>query len=70
MSKQVINYGSEDRVVREDEAKAFRGTYWALLSIAAFIIIAAVIFFGGFLKSLTGGSADKGPAQVEREAGR
>lgn len=70
MSKQVIHYGTQDTVVREDEAKAFRGTWWALLSVAAFIIIAAILFFGGFLRSLTGGSADKGPAQVEREAGR
>ena len=70
MAKQVINYGNEDVVVREDTAKAFRGTYWALFSIAAFILIAALLFFGGFLKSFIGGSADKGPAQVEREAGR
>lgn len=70
MAKQVIHYGNEDRIVREDTAKAFRGTYWALISIAAFILIAAILFFGGFLTSLIGGSADRGPAQVEREAGR
>ena len=70
MSKQVIYYGNEQRVVREDAARAYRGTYWALLSVAAFILIAALLFFGGFLTSWTSGSADKGPSQVEREAGR
>ena len=70
MSKQVIQYGHEKRLVREDAAKAFRGTYWALIVVAFFILVAALLFFGGFIRSWTGGSADKGPAQVEREAGR
>ena len=70
MSKQVIHFGHEERLVREDEAKAFRGTYWALIVVGFFVFVAAALFFGGFLRSWTGGSADKGPAQVEREAGR
>ena len=69
MSKQVITAGGEQHVVREDTAKSFRGVYWALASIAAFIIITAILFFGGFLTSLTGRGVDS-PAQVERQAGR
>ena len=69
MSKQVITAGGEEHLVREDTAKSFRGVHWALLSLAAFVIIAAILFFGGFLTSLTGRSLDS-PAQIERQAGR
>ena len=69
MSKQVITAGGEQHLVREDTAKSFRGTYWALISVAAFIIIAAILFFGGFLTSLTVNKVDS-PAQIERQAGR
>lgn len=69
MSKQVITAGGEEHLVREDTAKSFRGVYWALLSLAAFVIIAAILFFGGFLTSLTGTSIDS-PAQIERQTGR
>jgi len=56
MAKQVITVAGEQMNVREDTAKAYRGTYWALLSVAAFILITAVLFFGGFLAWLTGPS--------------
>lgn len=69
MSKQVITAGGEQHIVREDTAKSFRGVYWALLSVAAFVLIAAILFFGGFLTSLTGRNVDS-PAQIERQAGR
>ncbi|HKP69836.1 MAG TPA: hypothetical protein VJV05_11180 [Pyrinomonadaceae bacterium] len=69
MSKQVITAGGEQHLVREDTAKSFRGTYWALISVAAFIIIAAILFLGGFLTSLTGEDVGS-PAQIERQAGR
>ncbi len=69
MSKQVITAGGEQHLVREDTAKSFRGVYWALLSLAAFVLIAAVLFFGGFLTSLSGSSIES-PAQIERQAGR
>ena len=68
MSKQVITAGGEEHLVREDTAKSFRGVHWALFSLAAFLIIAAILFFGGFLTSLTG-NVDS-PAQIERQAGR
>ncbi|MBA3350824.1 MAG: hypothetical protein H0U23_00050 [Blastocatellia bacterium] len=69
MSKQVITAGGEDHVVREDTARSFRGVYWALFSILAFVIIAATLFFGGILTSLIGGDIDS-PAQIERQTGR
>lgn len=58
MSKQVISVDGEDQTVREDTAKAFRGTYWALISIGAFIVIVAIMFFGGFLKLASEGKTD------------
>lgn len=70
MSKQVISVDGQDVAVREDTAKSFRGVHWAFLSLAAFILIAAILFFGGFLKLASDGNLDKTPADVEREAGR
>ena len=70
MSKQVITVDGEDRVVREDTAKAFRGVHWALLSVGAFILIVLALFLGGFIKMASDGGADRSPAQIEREAGR
>ena len=69
MSKQVITSGGEDHVVREDTAKSFRGVYWALASIAAFVIIVALLFLTGFFSSLLRGDVDS-PATIERQAGR
>jgi hypothetical protein len=67
MAKQMINVSGEDVNVREDTAKAYRGVYWALLSIAAFALITAVLFFGGFLAWLIGPThvtpATSGPSQ-------
>jgi hypothetical protein len=62
MSKQVITVDGEDRVVREDTAKAFRGVHWALISLAAFVLIAALLFFGGFLKLASDGDVQSSPA--------
>jgi hypothetical protein len=51
MSKDVINVEGEDRIVREDTAKAYRGINWALASVGAFVlilaIVAAIFFFSG-----------------------
>jgi hypothetical protein len=69
MSKQVITSGGEDHLVREDTAKSFRGVYWALASLAAFVIILALLFFGGVFSSLLKGDVDS-PATIERQAGR
>ena len=66
MAKDVIPVDGEDTVVREDTARSYRGTMWALLSVLAFIIIASILFFSG----LIGGAADGGmqsPAQIEQK---
>jgi len=70
MSKQVITVDGQDEVVREDTAKSFRGVHWAFLSLGAFILIVAVLFFGGFLKLASDGNLDRSPAEIERNTGR
>jgi hypothetical protein len=66
MAKQVISVDGEDRLVREDTARAYRGVYWALLSILGFIIIAAILFFGGFLSIVSHRPAQKAPAATQQ----
>lgn len=53
MSKDVISFYGEDVVVREDTAKAYRGVNWALLSIAAFVIITLLLLFAFFFSAAT-----------------
>ena len=60
MAKDVINVDGEEKVVREDTAKSYRGTIWALGSIGIFIIITAIIFLVFFLK----GATDNKPMQA------
>jgi hypothetical protein len=67
MAKDVITVDGEDRVVREDTAKSYRGVIWALTSIGIFIIILAILVFGGFLKTATDGTPAKSPAEIERQ---
>lgn len=66
MSKDVINVGGEERVVREDTAKSYRGTVWALISIGAFIIIGAILFFAFFGGSLFNQDL-KSPKEIEQK---
>lgn len=66
MAKDTITVGGEQRVVREDTARSYRGVIWALLSIFGFILIAAILFFSG----LIGGAVDgdlKSPSQIENQ---
>ena len=60
MSKEVIKVHGEEKVVREDTAKAYRGTNWALLSIGAFILIAAFLFFSSVLRGVFLGARPTG----------
>jgi hypothetical protein len=69
MAKQSITVGGEDHMVREDTAKSYRGVYWALFSVLAFVIIVAIVFFSGILGSAVDGDMQS-PAQIERQAGR
>ncbi len=66
MSKQIIHTGGEDKVVREDTAKAFRGTTWALWSVGAFVLIAAIIFLAFFLKASTDNKPNEQPSQMDQ----
>ena len=70
MSKQAIRIGGEDRIVREDTAKSYRGVYWALFSIGAFILIVLLLFLTGFL-SMSGETGTGGsPPTVDRGVNR
>jgi hypothetical protein len=63
MSKDVIKVHGEERVVREDTAKAYRGINWAFLSIGGFILIAAIVAIIFFLGAARDGSVQT-PAQT------
>jgi hypothetical protein len=68
MAKDVITVNGEEKVVREDTAKSYRGVIWALVSIGAFILIVAIVamlFFGGSISR----GVDS-PAEIEKQAGR
>jgi hypothetical protein len=67
MAKDIINEGGEEKVVREDTAKSYRGVIWALLSVGAFVIIAAILMFSGFFRSATDGKPMESPSQIEQK---
>ncbi len=66
MSKDVINVDGEDKVVREDTAKSYRGTVWALISVGAFVVIGAILFFMFFAGSVGDGDL-KSPKEIEQK---
>ncbi len=67
MAKDVINEGGENKVVREDTAKSYRGVVWALVSVGGFIVILAILLFGGFLRSATDNKPLQSPGQIEQK---
>jgi hypothetical protein len=67
MTKDVVNVGGEERTVREDTAKSYRGVIWALLSVGIILLIAVILFLGGFLKTASDGNLDQSPAQIEKQ---
>ncbi len=67
MAKDVINVGGEKIVVREDTAKRYRGTVWALITLGMIVAIAFIMFLGGFIKVASDGNLDKGPAEIETQ---
>lgn len=66
MAKDTIKVDGEETVVREDTAKAYRGTIWALISVAAFIVIGAIIFFAVLGGSLGDGKLES-PKEIEKK---
>ena len=69
MSRDVIQVDGEDVVVREDTAKAFRGLHWAMWSIAAFVIIAGILFAAFFLGAAQDGKIES-PSQIQNTNAR
>ncbi len=66
MAKDVINVDGEDTVVREDTAKAYRGTIWLLITVGIVLAGAAILFFVFFGSSL--GSGDlQSPKAIENK---
>ena len=63
MSKDVINVDGKDVIVREDTARAFRGSHWAMISIIAFIAIAAIMMAVFFARSAMDGKIES-PSQA------
>jgi hypothetical protein len=68
--KQTITVDGDDKVVREDTAKAFRGVHWALFSVGVFVLIVLALFLAGVIKMGSDGGVGRTPAQIESEAGR
>ena len=65
MAKDTINVDGEERVVREDTAKSYRGVIWALLSILGFVIITSILFFVFFPWAVSDGDVTT-PGQTEQ----
>lgn len=65
MAKDTIHVDGEEKVVREDTAKSYRGVIWALLSILGFVIITAILFFVFFPWAVSDGDV-KSPAETEQ----
>lgn len=68
MAKEVINVDGEEKVVREDTAKSYRGVMWALMSVGAIVLIAAVLFFVFGLGNV--GDGLRSPGEIENSTRR
>lgn len=66
MAKDVINVGGEEKVVREDTAKAYRGTIWILITVGIVLAGAAILFFVFFGGSMATDDL-KSPAEIEQK---
>jgi len=66
MAKDVIRVDGEDTVVREDTAKAYRGTIWILIVLGIVLATATILFFVFFGGSL-GGSDLQSPKAIEEK---
>lgn len=66
MSKDTINVGGEDRSVREDTAKAYRGTIWILGVVGMVLITAVILFFAFFGRSMFNTTLES-PKTIEQQ---
>lgn len=64
MAKDVITVDGQEKVVREDTAKSYRGVVWALTSVAVFVVVAAILFFIFFGWSAGNDLKNPQPAQT------
>lgn len=65
MAKDVIKVDGEEKVVREDTAKSYRGVMWALFSILGILIVTAIMFFIVFPWAISDGDV-KSPAETNQ----
>lgn len=70
MAKDVITTGGEEKVVREDTAKSYRGVIWALTSVGLVILVAVVLFFFFGLGSAVKDGKLESPGQIENSTRR
>ncbi len=66
MAKDVINIDGEDRTVREDTAKSYRGVVW-ILTLLGIVLIGATFLFFVFFGGSLGGSDLKSPGEIEKQ---
>lgn len=70
MAKDVIRVDGEDKVVREDTAKSYRGVIWALTTVGIVVAVALVLFFAFGLGSSLSGDKLESPASIENTTRR
>jgi hypothetical protein len=70
MAKDVINVNGEEKVVREDTAKSYRGVVWALTSVGLIILIAGILFFFFGVGSAVSDKDMESPSQIENSTRR
>lgn len=57
--KETIEVDGKEVLVREDTAKSYRGVMWFLGTIAIFIIVALVMYFGFFAAAVSDGELNE-----------
>ena len=67
MAKDVIHVDGEDKVVREDTAKAYRGTIWILSVVGMVLVGAAILLFVFFGTSLFGDGKLQKSSEIEEK---
>ncbi|MEZ5426990.1 MAG: hypothetical protein R2747_12030 [Pyrinomonadaceae bacterium] len=67
MSRDVITVNGEERVVREDTAKAYRGVVWGLTSLGIILLIILGLFFSGFFGAVSDGKINDKPTTIESQ---